>query len=384
MCVDANRLMHDSRPAPALIPLPRLRVLSLSFYPAEGPSVRHRIGIYASRWHAAGIDLTLKSFMTQALYRRRRRFGIYAALYKAAQVLFGAIRMLVRLLRLRDYDIVIIHREIFPLGGALFETLVARRAARLIYDFDDALWLPMPLSINQRGQHWDPNRFAQMIKSATAVVAGNQYLGDYAAAQGAHVHIIPTPYHDLHAGALANQVTGVHPIIVWIGNVGNDEYLEIVRRPLERLAQEWVFTVRIIGNENVSAFRIAGVDIDGREWQDDREVPWLLECAIGIMPLFDRDYERGKCGFKIIQYFSAGMPVVASPVGINAEIIDHDHNGFLASTEDEWYAALKCLLTDPDRRRRMGAAAYTRFRERFTIEDNANAWIAVMRETGSH
>lgn len=355
----------------------RLRVLCLSVYPEEGPSIRHRICTYRPHWEAAGIQLTVKPFLTRGLFRRRRNFGAAAALYKFVLMAFCTARLAARLASVSRYDVVIIHREAFPLGGSWFERVVARLNPRTVFDLDDALWLPMPLTVDQRRILWNPWRVSQTIAACAAVVAGNAFLRSYAGPRNALVKVIPTPYADL--GGRASPGDGRAPVIVWIGNVGNEEYLEMVRAPLERLAGERDFVLRVIGSRDARRLRMRGVNVQVMEWREEREREWLLECDIGIMPLHDRDYERGKCSFKLVQYFSAGMPVVASPVGMNREVVTPGVNGFLASTPDEWYAALDRLLGDATLRRQMGRRGYERYRERFTPEANAELWLDIFR-----
>lgn len=166
---------------------------------------------------------------------------------------------------------------------------------------------------------------------------------------------------------------------MWIGNVGNEEYLELVREPLERLARRHDFVLRVIGSRDASRLRFEGVRIEALEWREDREREWLLGSAIGIMPLFDREYERGKCAFKLVQYLSAGLPVVASPVGMNVEVVRDGHNGFLAADGEAWFAALDRLLSDPGLRREMGARGHALHGEQFTPAANARKWIDVFR-----
>jgi glycosyltransferase involved in cell wall biosynthesis len=356
-----------------------LRVLCLSVYPVDGPSVRHRIATYAQAWRDAGVELTLKPFLTEALYRRRRRFGVLATCYKAAAFAYCTARLLLRLRSVGRYDIVIIHREAFPLGGAFFEREVGRRNPKLVYDLDDAIWVPMPLAVDQRDRFWDAGRVADTMAASRVVVVGNDYLRAYAVRHNRRVSVVPTPYPDL-GGAVARVRRGdAAPTIVWIGNVGNEEYLELLRAPLERLAGEVPFVLRIIGSPDVARVRMRGVRIEPLVWNREREGEWLLEAAIGVMPLIDRDYEKGKCAFKIVQYFSAGLPVVASPVGMNAEVVRHGENGFLARTDDDWYTSLKTLLQDETARRRMGANGYALYRERFTVERGAQAWLEILR-----
>jgi glycosyltransferase involved in cell wall biosynthesis len=351
-----------------------MKVLCLSVYPEEGPSMRHRICGYREAWQRAGVALTIKPFLTHELFRRRRTFGLGAAIFKAAHMAFCTVRLIMRLATVHRYDVVLVHREVFPLGGAWFEKAIARLNPSTVYDMDDALWLPMPLLVDQRRLLWDAERVAETISTCTAVVAGNAFLRDYAGPRNALVKVIPTPYRDL-GGRAAVDGAGRPPTIVWIGNVGNEEYLELVREPLERLARHHDFVLRVIGSREAASVRLAGVKIEALEWRDDREAEWLLECAVGIMPLHDRDYERGKCAFKLVQYFSAGMPVVASPIGMNCEVVREGDNGFLAATPDDWYRALDRLLSDGGLRREMGASGYRTYRSRFTIEANAALWL---------
>jgi glycosyltransferase involved in cell wall biosynthesis len=357
--------------------VPRLRVLCLSVYPEEGPSVRHRISTYREHWRAEGIELTIKPFLTRGLFRRRRKFGPLATAYKLVVMALCSVRLLARLATVARYDVVIIHREAFPLGGAWFERAVARLNPRTIFDIDDALWLQMPLLVNQRRFFWDPERVSRTISSASAVVAGNAFLRSYAGPRNAMVAVIPTPYADL-GGPPASRAAAA-PIVVWIGNVGNEEYLEIVREPLQRLAARHDFVLRVIGSPEAVRLQMPGVRMEVLEWREDREREWLMQGAIGIMPLHDRDFERGKCAFKLVQYLSAGMPVVASPVGMNAEVVRHGENGFLASAPDEWFAALDQLLSDARLRDTMGNRGYEIYRERFTPQANAALWLKLFR-----
>ena len=179
-------------------------------------------------------------------------------------------------------------------------------------------------------------------------------------------------------GAPLREVAGP-PVIVWIGNVGNEEYLELVREPLQRLARRHDFVLRVIGSREAARLRMEGVKVEVLEWREDREAEWLLGSAIGIMPLHDRDYERGKCSFKLVQYLSAGMPVVASPVGMNTEVVEEGATGFLAATPEDWYAALDRLLADPALRQAMGKRGYEAYRRRFTPAANAQRWLELFR-----
>ncbi len=361
----------------------RVNILCLSFYPDAGPSVRHRINTYREAWNKVGAELTIKAFLTEGLYNKRRCFGLKYTIYKAIVFTFCTLRLMLRLRSLKSYDIVIIHREIFPVGPAYFEKYVTKHHPRTIYDIDDAVWIQMPLKIDQRKFWFDPNRVAEIVSTSHSVVTGNQYLYNYASRYNPDSHIIPTPYYDL--GGCAVTVETNNPIIVWIGNVGNEEYLGILKTPLEKLTKEFQFTLRIIGNSASTIIDFEGVNIEFKQWCEENEKQWLLESAIGVMPLFDREYEKGKCSFKLIQYFSAGLPVVASPVGMNCKVVAGDKagecdTGYLAATDQQWYEALKMLLADPALRRSLGRNGYKKYQNDYTPEKNAGKWLDIIED----
>ena len=383
MSSDASPRMPEAGAPDSAVPEPRrLSVVCLSVYPAAGPSVRHRVLGYEQAWRGMGIKVTLQAFLTSGLYRNRRRFGWPWTLYKAWHFAFCSARLAWRLAFLWRFDVAIIHREAFPLGSAWAERLAARINPRIVFDFDDAIWLRMPLAVDQRRLFWDADRVGDAIAACRAVVAGNTMLAGYARGFNSRVTIIPTPYLDLGGGANPAGHSDRVPVVVWIGNVGNEEYLDLIRTPLQRLAREIDFVFRIVGSAEATGFSIPGVKVETLEWREDREGEWLLGSAIGVMPLNDREYERGKCAFKLVQYFSAGLPVVSSPVGMNTEVVTHGVNGYLASGEEEWYHSLKLLLQSAELRRGMGAIGYSTFRERFGREKCAAQWMNVFRDVG--
>jgi len=358
----------------------KMRVLCLSFYPEAGPSVRHRIAGYKKYWAQDRVELTIAPFLTKRLFRNRRKFGAWNQTIKMATLLFCVVRALARLPRLPFYDAIIIHREIFPFGSAWYERLVTRLNPRCVFDFDDAIWVMMPLKINQRKFLWDPNKVADTIQSCAAVVAGNNYLKNYAVSFNNNCEVIPTPYPDIGGGQqrITNKISP--PIIVWIGNVGNDEYLEPIREPLKKLATTHDFIFRIIGAPSSANYQIEGVKVENLIWEMNQEANWLLESSIGVMPLPDREYEQGKCAFKIVQYYSAGLPVVASPVGMNCDVVDPGETGYLADSPAQWLEALTLLLDDDHHRQQLSAAAH-HFHQRYFQPDRlAQQWLTLLRK----
>ena len=356
-------------------PSRRLRAVCFSPYPIQGPSVYHRIWAYRDDWIAHGIDLTLWPFMSDRFYVRRRRFGWFATLEKLIRFIGATIKLLVRLPSVLRYDVVIIHRELFPIGPLILERILFWLNPNVIFDVDDAIWHPPSNPVHQRRLFWSKQRVPKLLAASRAVVAGSAYLAQFARRYNDRVTIIPTPYDDL--GERGNSTDPRKPVVVWIGNLGNAEYLLTILPVLEKLAQSCGFTLRLIGGDDVRHIRSAVVDIDYCRWRRDLEAKWLKESDIGIMPLADGEYERGKCAFKLVQYFSASLPVIASPVGMNCQVIRDGVNGFLASDDDQWYQTLRTLLNDPAQRREVGQRGHQTFLERFTRSANAERWRRV-------
>ncbi len=357
---------------------PKLRVVCFSPYPAEAPSVYHRVWAYRHLWGRRGVDLTLWPFMSDRFYGIRRTFGPLATLRKAFHFALSTLVLLCRIFWVRRYDRVIIHREVFPLGPPILERLVTSLHPDVTYDLDDAMWHPPSNPVNQRRLLQDEERVGKIMRSCKRVVAGNQYIRDYALGYTSRVFVIPTPYDDLALPASRRARKNEKPIVVWIGNLGNAQYLEPILPALEEVHSKQPFVLRLIGGADIEDVASDSLPIERLAWHRDKEARWLQESDVGIMPLHQNDFEQGKCAFKIIQYFSAGVPAVASPVGMNSQVITPGVNGYLASTRDEWVECLSALLRDASKRGEMSARAREAFRAAYTREINADRWLRLL------
>lgn len=356
---------------------PKYRIVCFAPYPEEGPSVRHRIYGYRDLFAENGIEIDLYSFMTKPFYRIRKNFGIAATVLKSLWFAYSACRLALRILRVPKYDAVIIHREVFPLGKPYFERLVAKLNKLVIYDIDDAIWHKPTFEVNQRKMFWCDSKVSDIIAHSSAVVAGNRYICDYASRYNNKVFRIPTAYKNVALGS-GCRFEPEKPIIVWIGNLGNAEYLHALMPVLERLGSRQNFILRLIGGSDMFDVDSDKFPIERLRWSEEREDEWLGESDIGIMPLYDRPYELGKCSFKIIQYFSACLPVVASPVGMNSEVIINGVNGYLATNEDEWFDALEFLIRNPEKRKELGFNGRSLYMSQFTCNVNVQRWMNVL------
>lgn len=298
--------------------------------------------------------------------------------FYSAGNLFGKLRILItayfrRRKQVRSIlpdDIVIIHREAFMTRGIFFERAIRKRARHLIFDFDDAIWR-MDVSEGNRRLRWmkDPAKTGSIIALADRVIAGNDYLADYARRFNPAVEVIPTTIDTERYTAEQAARSDDRVVIGWTGSHTSMAYLEqalpLLYRVQAALGGRVLF--RIISDRALVA---QGLSVENIRWNSATEAEDLAAMDIGIMPLPDTEWSRGKCGFKGLQYMGMGKAVVLADVGVNKVIVQHGHNGILASTDDEWVQHLCNLAKDADLRGRLGANA------RRTVVDNwsTQAW----------
>ncbi|HXG11809.1 MAG TPA: glycosyltransferase family 4 protein [Gemmataceae bacterium] len=276
---------------------------------------------------------------------------------------------------LRNADAVILQRRLLP--GWLLH-LLRCEARLLLFDFDDAVFLrdsysPKGLASPRRLQ-----RFAAVVETADIVVAGNDFLREQAArwTDPARVHTIPTCVDPgrYPLAEHARQGDGVE--LVWIGSASTLRGLELIRSLLENLGRCWPgLRLRLICDRFLQFRHLPVVPC---LWSEATEAADLAGADIGISWLPDDAWSRGKCGLKVLQYMAAGLPVVANPVGVQAEMVRHGETGFLVRTADEWAEAVGRLAHDPALRRRMGRAGRRRVEADFSVARGAARWVALL------
>jgi glycosyltransferase involved in cell wall biosynthesis len=354
----------------------RRKVLAISPIPEEGAGCRFRIAQYIPYLRDAGYDVTLQSFYTPEYFRLVYQQGRYGA--KAAKFIGLAIRRFLELSKVRDYDVVFLYREAIPLGPPLLEQLIARTGVPVVYDFDDAIFLPNVSEANRVISFLkQPGRVATILKHSARVTVGNEFLAAYARQFNPSVTVIPTAVDTARFAPRADRsVQGSKPIVGWIGSPTTFPYLEALAGVLREVAQHHPFTLKVSGAGRPVNF--PGVDVMEVPWSMRDEVSLFNTCDVGVYPLTDDDWSRGKCGFKAIQCMSCGVPVVAAAVGVNREIIADGVNSFLASTPAEWAGKLGRLLSDAELRGRMSAAGRQTIEERYSLKVTAPQVEAVL------
>jgi glycosyltransferase involved in cell wall biosynthesis len=349
-----------------------IKVLALvSKRPGLSPGQRYRIEQWVPYLRSAGIEVDLDVFesesLTDLLYQRGHVFKKTMLLARdfleRRRVLFRAAR----------YDVIFLYREAAIVGPSLYEQLLARTKIPIIYDFDDAIWLAAPGSNNGLFSHLRfPSKTATNCRMASVVTVGNRFLADYARGFNNRVEIIPTTIELGSYPRLPEPAFRDPFVIGWTGSFSTLIHLELARGPIERLARERSVRMRVVCSEP-PARPFAGVDLEFVPWSSAREAEDVAGCHVGIMPLPDDAFARGKCACKALQFMAVGRPVVASPVGINQDVIQSGKNGLLARTEDEWYQALVHLADSPRDRASLGDAA------RQTVEEGYAAHQAATR-----
>jgi glycosyltransferase involved in cell wall biosynthesis len=353
---------------------PPLRLLALTVKPPGlSPGQRFRLEQWAP-YLAAGHNICVDFLpfespaLTQLLYRRGH------TLKKAGWVLFDFLRRMRAVVRARSYDAVVIYREAALIGPGIYERLLAWTGVPLFFDFDDAIWSEEgSKSVNgvfARLHFW--GKTATICRLADGVIAGNNYLADYARTRDGNVFVVPTTV-DLASYPMLPEAGPDEPFVVsWTGSHSTLAHFENARPALEKLARMKKIAVKIICNAPPSK-PIAGAENRFVQWSPEREAEEIGDCHVGIMPLPDTEFTRGKCGLKALQFMATGRPVIISPVGMNRDLVDHGENGFLAATDDEWLEALLLLADAREVRATVGQAG------RKTIEENYSARVAAAK-----
>lgn len=290
--------------------------------------------------------------------------GTYAK--KAAVVLKGFKQRIKDLKSANDYDIIFIQRETFIAGTTYFERKYAKSKAKIVYDFDDAIWMLDISDANKKLSFLkDPSKTKKIIALSDHILAGNQYLSDYASQFNDSVEIIPTvvdtDYFKTSITKSKDQVT-----LGWSGSQTTAKHFNEAKNWLPKIVAKYGNRVRVMAICERD-LQMEGVNIEMVAWKREEEVSELDQIDIGIMPLPNDEWSKGKCGFKGIQYMSMSKACVMSPVGVNPEIVSHGENGFLANTDDQWFDIVSELIENADLRKRIGEAGRKTIEEKYSL-----------------
>lgn len=326
-----------------------------------GPSSRYRIYQYLPYLQSQGVETHVYPLFGPGYFRLLRwRVKWVQAIGKSLYTSLRFVKRAIDVFSIGPADLIVVEGPLFPYCAPLIERALARRY-RLILELDDAIYLT-----RSHGQ-----KIPILLRLSAGAIVGNAALAQYASSYTSRVYIVPTvvdterfrPQKDKVSSRAMDDDRELR--IAWIGLAFNFPCLEMLVPVFLKLQQEYRIIIRVI-----SALPpvLPGVKMEFRRWSFESEVQDLQSCDIGVMPLTDTEWARGKCGLKLLQYMAVGMPAVASPVGVNRDIIREGENGLLAVTEDDWYRQLALLCHDSALRKRIGASARRTVEARYSLK----------------
>lgn len=352
-----------------------MKVVFLAPYPfGKAPSQRFRFEHFIPKLVKAGHEVRFEGFLDDdgwdILYSRGNH------LKKVAALLRGVWRRAVLLFQLHKYDMAFVHREAMPLGPPVYEWIMAKVIGlRFIYDYDDAIWLPNTSKENKIAAwlKWH-HKVASICQWAATVSAGNEYLAAFARPYNDSVVVLPTVVDTSIHTIKSEKVAGRKIVVGWTGSHSTLPYLDELVPILQQLEASYDFEFLVIADKNpqlpIKGFRFLA-------WSKESEIDDLAQIDIGVMPLHDDEWAKGKCGFKAIQFLALGIPAVVSPVGVNAQIVTHGESGFLCSTPSEWADALAKLLDSADLRTGLGNHGRQRIEEAYSVSSQEKLFFSL-------
>ncbi len=333
--------------------------------PDRSPSQRFRFEQYIEYLKENGFDYDFSYLITPEDDRFFYKPG--NTLKKMKVVARSYMQRLKDAMKASTYDVIYIQREAFMTGSTYFERAFSKSKAKVIFDFDDSIWLSNVSDANKKF-NWLKNseKTADIIKLADLIFAGNQYLADYASQFNENIEIIPTTIDTDEYQRLDVPNEDGKVCIGWSGSITTIQHFQYAIPFLKKIKGKYGDRVKfkVIGDGN---YKNEELDVVGLPWRKDTELKDLSSFDIGIMPLPDDEWAKGKCGLKGLQYMALEIPTLMSPVGVNSEIIQDGENGFLATDLDEWVDKISQLVESEELRKEVGQKARRTVLDRYSV-----------------
>lgn len=347
----------------------------LSRYERLGASSRLRFYQYLPWLEAAGMQITSASLFSSAYVQ-----GLQRNTRSPLDVLLSYAARVQALLASRKFCLLWIEKETLPWLPACVEKLLLPGGVPYVLDYDDAVFHYYDEHSNPVVRAMLAGKHPALMQGAALVVAGNAYLAEFAREAGApRVEVVPTVIDLARYPVQMCQRAGSDalPCVGWIGQTATASFLAPYASLFKRLSADGRARFAAIGIDA----QALGLPMASIPWTEQTEVASIGSFDIGIMPLLDGSFERGKCGYKLIQYMACGLPVVASPVGVNRQMVEHGINGFLAETLQQWEHALRMLLNDPVLRHRMGQAGRQKIEQQYCLQATGPSLARLLLQT---
>ena len=362
-----------------------MEVLGLSSYPEECAATRYRLSQFVGPLSKRGINVTVKPFLNREKY---------ASFYKSGRLVRNAVDLFSPVigrffesLSARKYDIIFVQRESMMFGPPVFEWLAKNIGnCPIVLDLDDATYVPyVSPTYGKLGTAFKFfGKTDKLIQWSEYVICCNRFVAEYVEKQGKKTIIVPTvvdtdKFHPVEKSSVGKLTIG------WIGSHSTLPLLESLYPVLQKLAVSYNFKLKIIGSGRDSII-IDGVEVENLPWKLEREVEDLQSFDIGLYPMVvspnaNKDWLFGKSCFKAVQYMTAGIPFVLTPIGNCAETGIENETHFFANSDEQWYGSLKTLLDSSEQRKTMGENGRKFALENFTIEQQVDKIESVLLES---
>lgn len=352
-----------------------MKVLLLSKYPRMGASSRLRSLQYLPALAEDGIEVTVSSLFDEdylaELYGRGRRAKLRS--------LMSYLKRFFVFLTVFRYDVLWVEYEVFPYLPAFAERLLRLLGKPYVVDYDDAVFHNYDRSGSRLIRAILRKKIDEVMRNADCVVAGNGYLASRARkANARRIERIPTVV-DSERYQSARPDPTRKPVIGWIGSPSTQRYVVDIRDALTKVCDETGARLLLVGATDSVREQLPGIPLDVVRWNEESEAALVAQMDVGIMPLEDGPWEKGKCGYKLIQYMACGVPVVASPVGVNVEIVNENNCGQLADSVNEWAEALTGILRSRPRQSELGMAGRKAVEQKYSLQVQAPVLAGILR-----
>ncbi|HEY9693637.1 MAG TPA: glycosyltransferase family 4 protein [Oculatellaceae cyanobacterium] len=354
-----------------------MKILLLTRYGYLGASSRYRSYQYLPYLKKLGFEFTVAPLLDNA-YLERLPSGKGVVVSAISRAYTQRVWLL---LQSQKYDLIWLEKEAFPWIPALLESLLFNSGVPYLVDYDDALFHRYDQHKSSLIRQVLGKKIDSVMRRAALVLAGNDYLAQRAHNAGApRVEILPTVI-DLERYPIAQPPNNSQFTIGWIGSPSTSRYLKEIHPALQEICRDGTTKVVAVG---ATPLELPGVPLEIKPWSESTEVEEMQQFDVGIMPLTDTPWEKGKCGFKLIQYMACVRPVIGSPVGVNQQIINQGINGFLSSSREDWIKAFQILKQNQELRERMGKAGRVMVEEKYCLQKTLPDLANFLRSTASH
>jgi glycosyltransferase involved in cell wall biosynthesis len=354
-----------------------MRLLALTRYSSLGPSSRVRFYQYVPYLTSCGVELQVAPLLGDDYVRSLYSGGRQSVL----SVVMAYINRVARLMNSRSFDLLWVEKGLFPWLPAWVESSLVGQGIPYVADYDDAVFHRYDMHANPIIRALLGKSIDSVMRHATTVVVGNDYLAERARRAGAKkIEYLPSVV-DVNRYSVREK-TGKQFRIGWIGSPITAPYLGLIKEALEEASRKLDVVLVLVGAGDQDP--LPGIEKEVLPWSEDSEVAHIQSFDVGIMPLPDGPFERGKCGYKLVQYMACGLPVVASPVGVNTRIIEQGKTGFLASSNADWMQALVMLSRNANMRNELGKAGRKKIEQEYSLQISAPRLLEILTKAASH